>query len=190
MVSGVAPDYQPAWLTDEVNKVLAQLKTRKHRQTVLRLAEAAAIGRTEWDTFKLPGVCSRTTWYGKYRHGEKLPGWRDDPDVVAALEAATARALHYQDQAEARRIAKRQENVAKAQDKLADLAYVAAMTLGTLLGADSKETARKAANDILDRADEATASKRPEAQGSAAAVFVLPDNQRGDRDAGPGESQD
>ena len=59
----------------------------------------------------------------------------------------------------ARRTAQRIENVARAEDKLAELAWPAALKLGALLGADNLETARKAANDILDRADQATASK-------------------------------
>jgi hypothetical protein len=155
-------DFRPAWLSDELTQALAALggqNQRKKRTTILRLAEARATGRIEADVFKLPGCCSRVTWYGPYRDGAHLPGWRDDPAVQGALEAATKRALWYQDQAEARRIAKRQEDVARARDKLADLAPLAALKLGALLGADNVETARKAANDILDRADEALASK-------------------------------
>ena len=152
-------EYQPAWLTDELNKLLAELPTRKHRQTVLRLAEARAIGRTEMETFKLPGVCSRTTWQGRYRSGEFHPGWKDNETIQAALQAATQRAQWWQDQAEARQIAKMQDDVAKARVKLAELAYPAVLKLGALLGANSVETARKAANNILDRADEALASK-------------------------------
>lgn len=153
-------EYLPAWLTDELNKLLAELPTRKHRQTVLRLAEAAAIGRTEIETFKLPGVCSRTTWQGRYREDGPRPGWKDDPQMQAALEAATQRAQWWQDQAEARRIAKRQEQVAEARDLLTEYAPHAAKRLFVLMGtAGNEETRRKAANDILDRADEATASK-------------------------------
>lgn len=158
-------EYQPAWLTDELNQLLSKLRTRKQRQTVLRLAEAAAIGRTEADTLKLPDTCTNSTWYGQRRpDGDggwiQKPGWRDDPDIQAALEAARKRAQWWQDQAEARRIAKRQEQVAEARDLLSEYAPHAAKRLFVLMGqAGNEETRRKAANDILDRADEATASK-------------------------------
>lgn len=155
-------DYLPEWLTFELSEALGKLPSRKHRETVLRLAEARATGtRTEAETFRLPGVCSRVTWYGRYRQaGQKLPGWRDDPDVAAALEAATKRAQWWQDQADARRIAKRQEQLAQARDLLAEYAPHAVKRLFVLMGgAGNEETRRKAANDILDRADEETASK-------------------------------
>jgi len=177
-------DYRPAWLTEEIMQLLERIgghNQGKKRSTVLRLAEASVIDRTETETFRLPDVCSKPCWYGKYKGGQQLPGWRDDPAIQAALEAATKRALWYRDQAEARRSAKRIEDVAKSRDKLCELSWPAVLKLGALLGADSLETARKAANDILDRADEALASKRPEGStSSSTAVFVLPDNKRGD----------
>jgi hypothetical protein len=157
-------DYQPAWITEELHQLLAALdghNQRKKRTTVLRLAEARATGGTDAAVFRMPECCSRTCWEGKYKAGVKQVGWRDDPAIAAALVAACQRAQYWQDQAEARRIAKRQEQVAAARDKLADLAYPAVMVLGALM-ADKEtqaETRRKAANDVLDRADEATASK-------------------------------
>jgi len=64
------------------------------------------------------------------------------------------------------RIAKRQEQVAEAKDLLCEYAPHAARRLFLLMGqATSEETRRKAATDVLDRADEATASKRPEGAG-------------------------
>jgi hypothetical protein len=182
-------DYQPAWLTDELNSLLTAIggnDQRKKRTTVLRLAEARATGKTEAGVWEQPDCCSWKTWDGKYRKdadgvSRKRPGWRDDPAIQAALEAATRRAHWWQDQAEARRIAKRQEDVAKARDLLAEYSPLAARKLATLLGAESENVARNAANDILDRADEATASKRPEGSATAHNVTVfLPDNRRGD----------
>ena len=155
-------DYQPAWLTDEIYKLLNEIgghNQRKKRTTVLRLAEAYATGGTEASVWVRPDCCARQAWEGKYKGGERQPGWRDDPAIQAALAAATKRAHWWQDQAEARRIAKRQEDLAKARDKLAELAWPAVLKLGAILAADNLETARKAANDILDRADEATATK-------------------------------
>ncbi len=188
------PTFQPEWLTDEVSALLARItgpQARKKRATVLRLAEGAAIGRSQQATFKLKETCSPKTWDGQYRNRVKLPGWKDDPDIRVALAAATKRAQWWQDQAEARRIAQRQELVARARDKLSELSFTAALKLGALLGSENPETARKAANDILDRADEATASKsviREEARSEQVIQFdfggVSPDLLRALADAG------
>ena len=163
MVHGVEMHaFQPAWLTDELNQLLSKLggrHGRKKRDTVLRLAEGSVVGRTMEDTFRMPECCTRPCWEGKYKKGKRLPGWRDDPDIQAALKVAERRAQYWQDTIEGRRIEQRIENVARARDKLAELAHPAALTLGALLGAENVETRRKSANDILDRADEATASK-------------------------------
>lgn len=156
-------EFQPAWMTDELNKLLAQIggrHQRKKRDTVLQLAQAAATGKTEASVWALPECCSRTCWEGKYKHGVRQPGWRDDPAIQAALEAAVKRAQWFQDQAEARRIAKRQEQMADAKELLCEYAPHAAKRLFLLMGqAESEETRRKAANDILDRAGGETASK-------------------------------
>jgi len=162
-------EYQPAWLTDELNKLLAQVGGgpyhRRRRDTILRLAEGRVIGRTDDDTWKLPETCTRKTWEGRwYRDAEgnsyKKPGWRDEPAVQAALKAATQRVNWWQDQAEARRIAKRLEKLAEARDLLAEYSPLAVQRLFVLMGqAGNEETRRKAANDILDRADEGTATK-------------------------------
>jgi len=178
--------FQPAWLTDELNKLLVEIggrNQRKKRTTILHLAEARATGKIEADVFKLPECCSRTCWYGKYKNGVRQPGWKDDTSIQDALGAATRRALWWQDQVEARRISKRQEDVAKARDKLCDLAWPAVLKLGALLGAGNEETARKAANDILDKADESLATKQMPSSGIQVHV-VLPDNQRGDHGEG------
>jgi len=150
-------EYQPAWLTFEIQQALARLPTVRHRVTVLRLAEAKLVGRSEAETFKLPGVCSRRTWYGRYRNGEKKPGWRDDAVVQAALQAASSRALWWGDNAIAR-------DIQRAQSKLAEASPAAVGVLITLMGsAENEETKRKSANDILDRASVDTAPKGREA---------------------------
>jgi hypothetical protein len=159
------PAYQPAWLTEELHKALQAIggtHQRKKRTTVLRLAEArASEDIIEAEVFRRPECCSRTCWYGKQPSaGVHLPGWRDDPAIATALEAATARAQWWRDQAEARQIQKNIEHLAQANNLLAEYAPAAVRRLMALVeAAASEETARKAANDILDRADEATASK-------------------------------
>jgi hypothetical protein len=157
-------DFQPAWMTEELHQALAAIgghNQRKKRTTVLRLAEARATGKVEGNVFKDPACCGRNCWYGKQPcAGVHLPGWRDDPAIQAALEAAVKRAQWFQDQAETRRIAKRQEQMADAKELLCEYAPHAAKRLFLLMGqAESEETRRKAANDILDRAGGETASK-------------------------------
>jgi len=156
-------DFQPAWITDELNTALGRItghNARKKRQTVLRLAEVRATGGLDSDVFEMPECCSKPTWYGRHIDGVHLDGWVHDPDIQAALEAAEARAHWWQDTAEARRIAKRQEKLAEARDLLAEYSPMAVQRLFVLMGqAGNEETRRRAANDILDRADTATATK-------------------------------
>ena len=107
-------DFQPAWMSFEVNEALSRLPTRKMRTTVLRLAEARTVGRSAAETFKLPDVCSRRTWYGRYREGEHRPGWKDDPQVQSALAVATARAQWWEDNKIVRSIERARERLAEA----------------------------------------------------------------------------
>ena len=145
-----APDYTPEWLTFEISEALSGL-TRKQRTTVLRLAEAAAADQPQ--PFERPDVCSKTTWYGRYSHGDKLPGWRDDPAIQHALELATARAQDWEDTHITRQIA-------KTRRQLADHAPGAELSLyGLALRADSEGVKRQACLDILDRVGAELASK-------------------------------
>lgn len=143
-------DYTPEWITFEIAQALSGL-TRKQRTTILRLAAAAAADKPQ--PFERPDVCSRTTWYGRYRHGVKLPGWRDKPAIQDALALATARAQDWQDTYIARQIAKtRQQLAAHAPNVERSLSLLA-------LGANSEAVRRQACLDILDRVDVNLASK-------------------------------
>lgn len=146
-------EFQPVWLTFEVQEALSRLPTRRHRDTVLRLAEARLVGRSEAETFRLPEVCSHRTWYGRYREGVKKPGWREDPLMQAALARATARAQWWEDNTIARNIQQAQEQLAGASPD------AVGVLIGLMTAADGEETRRKAANDILDRAAVDTAVK-------------------------------
>jgi len=160
-------EFQPAWLTFEIQQALARLPTLKHRQTVLRLAEAQVVGRSEVETYRLPEVCSRRTWYGRYRNGERKPGWRDDPAVQAALKAATQRALWWEDNRTVRSIQQAREQLAleapenvrsmiRMRDQLEGIAEAAEEDKDKVQAADK---AAKVAGDMLSRAGAETAQK-------------------------------
>jgi hypothetical protein len=138
---GAAPE-AGSWITTELQVLLRKLKP-KQRSTVLRLAGAKATG-VAWDrVWGSEGVCSDTTRYGRYAHGEKLDGWRDDPDVWAAYQAAEAAALKWEEG----RIGR---GIQRAQLRLAEEAFNSVERLVALRdGAEADETRRKAANDIL-----------------------------------------
>jgi len=160
-------EFQPAWLTFEIQQALARLPTLKARQTVLRLAEAQVVGRSETETFRLPEVCSRRTWYGRYRGGEKKPGWRDNAAVQSALKAATARALWWEDNRTVRSIQQAREQLAleapenvrsmiRMRDQLEGIAKAAEEDKDKVQAADK---AAKVAGDMLSRAGAETAQK-------------------------------
>ena len=133
------------WVNDELQMALDALPSNKHRSTVLRLAEAQAVGRSLDATFKLPDVCAKKTWHGPYVKGVARPGWKDDPLVKRAYNLALARMSTYQE-------ASITANIKETTRLLADAAPKAVMTLTILMDeADSDDVKRKSANDLLDR---------------------------------------
>lgn len=137
------PDYSPPWLTRELRDQLASL-TRKQRNTILRLAEAEVTGAPWTEVWARRDCCSKTTWYGRYRRsGEKIPGWQDQPAIADALTTALALANDYTDSQIGR-------DIHAAQLQLAAEALASVTRLVHLRDhADTDETQRKAANDIL-----------------------------------------
>ena len=87
----------PDWYSYEVEEALRAItdadagQRRKKQHTVLRMAHAAAEGRSLDSVFEEPGTCAKSTWYGDKR--KKRAGWRDDADIAKAIEVATDRAL-------------------------------------------------------------------------------------------------
>lgn len=134
------------WITPELQEALDALPTSKHRTTVLRLAEAELIERSEEETFKLKDVCAKKTWHGPYRDGRRYEGWKDDPRVQKAL-AIAQRLVRTQRDAEVVAFIK------QAEKCLAGAAPKAVLFLEELVMNEeaSDEVRRKAANDILDR---------------------------------------
>jgi hypothetical protein len=155
----------PAWMTFELNEALNEISEphqAKKRITVLRLAEAYASGIGIKATLKHSATCNQSTWYGRPSLDE--PGWRDDPAIANALEIATKRALWWYEREETERIARRQRQLALAQDEMVDLTGLALETLADLmLNGESERVRREAAEAVLERADVATASKGTQA---------------------------
>jgi hypothetical protein len=142
--------FVPNWLTYEIEQALGKISPpwqAKKRTTVLRLAEGAVIGRSMAETFALPDVCSETTWYGRYKCGERQPGWNADEDIVAALEMCVQRALAWED----RRIGR---GIAAARERLAQEALPSIERLAQLRDEATDEDLRlSAALHLYDRAE-------------------------------------
>lgn len=89
--------FAPDWYSYEVEEALRAItdsdasQRRKKQHTVLRMAQAAAEGRSLDSVFEEPGTCAKSTWYGDKR--KKRTGWRDDSAIAHAVEIATDRAL-------------------------------------------------------------------------------------------------
>jgi hypothetical protein len=164
----VVMEFQPEWLTFEIQQALAQLPTRRHRETVLRLAEGQMVGRPMGDTFALPGVCSHRTWYGRTRKGKRRPGWKDDPAILHALDLATKRAQWWADRKTIRSMQKAHDLLALeaplnvtsmigSRNVLSELAASAEVDARDRIQAAEK--AARVAGDMLSRAGTETATK-------------------------------
>ena len=182
-------EFYPDWMTYEIEAALRKIigqHARKKRLTILRLAEGLVLGRSMTETFALDDVCSMTTWYGRYKKGQKLPGWRDDPIIQHALKLASQRALYCSDKYIG-------EQIQETRKLLAQYGPGAVHKLGLLMAkAESESLQRLASLDILDRLDPETASKGtiPATSGEPQIVIYLPDNERHDRDQAPTQTED
>jgi hypothetical protein len=137
-------------MTYEIEQALRGL-TRKQRTTVLKLAEAAATpGRSMSDVFKEPDCCNRSTWYDR----PSRDGWESDPQIQHALALATERAQHWQDTTIARHIAEAQRKLAVAAPPAVD------RIISLMAGAEDQRVQLRAAEGILDRTAQETASKQ------------------------------
>lgn len=91
-------------MTRDIRQLLAAIQdphAEKKRRTVILLAFAKANQQPVKAVFDRPDACSEAIWYGdgrRYHDGTIKPGWRDLPDVAAAFEACTRRALDFADE--------------------------------------------------------------------------------------------
>lgn len=153
--------YPPAWMTFEVTEALNAIEgpyLEKKRTTVLRLAEGLSSGVPIRDLLNLSDTCDGSVWYGRPTKGKS--GWKDDPLIKAAYDAALQRAFWWKEQEKIQRITLRHRQLGETEDELVDMTKLALETLGELMSkADSEKVRLEAAAQILDRADEVTAVK-------------------------------
>jgi hypothetical protein len=153
--------YPPAWMTLEITEALNAIEgpyLEKKRTTVLRLAEGLSSGVPIRDLLNLSDTCDGSVWYG--RPSRDKTGWKDDPHIKAAYEAALQRAFWWKEQEKVQRITLRHRQLGETEDELVDMTKLALETLGELMAsAESEKVRLEAAAQILDRADEVTAVK-------------------------------
>lgn len=143
---------------------------RKKRTTVLRVAHALAAGEPLTTVWARADCGGKGAWYGETRRGVHRPGWCDEPEVQAALEAARKRADWYINVREGRAVERTLDAiVSAAPDAAAQLVRIATDGVMSVrvgenervdVAVKSAEVVR-AINSLLDRADTRTASKQP-----------------------------
>lgn len=115
--------------------------------TIVALIDARLSGKPETVVFDREDVCSKTTYYTK---------WRDDPDFVAALDEATQLAYDWKDGWAMSRIRLAAEKLQVAAPDMTDIAIAIAKRAFL---ANDDAAALRAVFGVLDRADVKTAVK-------------------------------
>lgn len=157
----------PEWMTDEVDRALAAIggdHVAKKETTVLRMAQAIALGESKASVFAQRGTCTKNVWEG---YAGK-PGWVNDEAIATALAVATDRARWWARVKQGRAI---QDSLDILTDGAEDAAkqLVNMVRMGVLIfdfGLDGKELRRadtghilEASKQILDRVSALTAPK-------------------------------
>lgn len=165
---GLNPDSAPpTWVDEELREALDVIDgpwERKKRTTVLRLAEAEAMGIGVQQVFKSEDCCSSPSWYGRPSEGK--PGWKDDLKISHAYDLAKKRAMWHYDRIEEERLAMRRRVLARTEDRLTEISTVAAEVLFDIMLDDEVhgDVRRKAAVDVLTHAAPETAPKAQQEQ--------------------------
>jgi len=167
-------DFQPEWMTHEIQVALDAIKgapghLRKKRTTVLRVAHAMAAGEPLTTVWERPDCGGKSAWYSEKRKGKHKPGWSEEPEVQAALEAARKRADWYINVRLGRAVERTLDTIVEAApdaaQQLVRMATSGVMNVrreGELVDeAVNAPEVVKAINSLLDRADARTASKQP-----------------------------
>lgn len=145
-----------SWVTEEVSLALDRIVVgdlTKRRRTILMMADAVASGNRDiGDVIADETTVSHSTWYQKMKGDEIV-------EEVYAVALSVAR--HWYDQLEGHRMQKRASVVEHARDNLVDMTRTAIEVMADMLGDPDTPASvrRQLIVDILDRADEETASK-------------------------------
>ena len=161
-------------MTHEIQVALDAIKgapghLRKKRTTVLRVAHAMAAGEPLTTVWERPDCGGKGAWYSENRKGKHKPGWSEEPEVQAALEAARKRADWYINVRLGRAVERTLDTIVEAApdaaQQLVRMATSGVMNVrreGELVDeAVNAPEVVKAINSLLDRADARTASKQP-----------------------------
>ena len=162
-------------MTHEIQVALDAIKgapghLRKKRTTVLRVAHAMAAGEPLTTVWERPDCGGKGAWYSEKRKGKHKPGWCEEPEVQAALEAARKRADWYINVRLGRAVERTLDTIVEAApdaaQQLVRMATSGVMRVQRGEGAPVDEAVNapevvKAINSLLDRADARTASKQP-----------------------------
>lgn len=159
---GFDPSVDTEWKNDDVRKALDAIQgpcEGKKRTTVILVAFAMANESPFNSVFKRKDTCSRAIWYGQVRrNGRHKLGWREIPEVAAAVDICKRRALDWRDEQTARIEAYYRSIRLRS---VAELAAQAPEALATVMK-DSEQRGSdriKAANDLLSWADPEAAGK-------------------------------
>lgn len=145
-----------SWVTEEVSQALDRIvhgEIAKRRRTVMVMADAVASGNEDiGDVIARKDTVSHATWY------QKMKG---DPVIEEVYRLCLGVARHWYDQLEGYRMRKRASVVEHSRDKLVDMTDMAIAVVGDMLGDPDTPASvrRQLAMDVLDRADEETATK-------------------------------
>lgn len=149
-------DLPYTWVTEEVSHALDRIvdgDVSKRRRTIMMMADAVASGNQDiGEVLANENTVGHSAWYQRMKGDETV-------EEVYAICLRAAR--HWYDQLEGHRLLKRASVVEESRDKLVDLTGVAIDVLADMLGDPNTPASvrRQLVVDVLDRADEETATK-------------------------------
>ena len=143
--SGFDPIVADDWQTDDIRAALAAIPNphRGKRRTTAILVGFAQADNTALDViFVRSDTCARSIWYGETRaNGKVKRGWRDVPEIAAAVKMIEKRALEWNDEQTLR------IQTAARTERQRDIA-ISSVKAGTLLLSVAADKAQRGADRI------------------------------------------
>ncbi len=169
---GAFTHFVPEWMTFEVQQALTKIRdphATKKQTTVLRLAEAAAMGMPMADVFKRSDTCTEKVWHGwtDKATGKRHRGWKLDANIARAMGVATERARWWGLVRQGRAVQAALDTLTAATPDVAlQLVSIAVHGRAAVMDGNNQVFAPadvkdiiKAADSILDRVSDKTADK-------------------------------